>query len=35
MINTKHAIYKDNYKHIYYLITSYQKIIQKRFLRKN
>jgi hypothetical protein len=34
MINTKHAIYKDNYKHIYYLITSYKKIIPKKILWK-
>jgi len=32
MINEKHAICKDNYKHIYYLIKVTQKIIQKMFL---
>jgi hypothetical protein len=35
MTNTKHAIYKDNYKHIYYLITSYKKNYSKKNYEKN
>jgi hypothetical protein len=34
MINEKHAICKDNYKHIYYLITSYPKNYSKNVFMK-